>query len=201
VAGVGSTDAELYARAQGGDAAALEELLAHYLPNLHAFVRVRLDAALRARESSMDVVQSVCRELLGARTRFEFRGEDRFRAWLFTAALHKILEKQRFHRLAKRDLARQTPVPADDASAAALHLLTPSHHAMGKETGEALQAALDALSAEHREVITLARIVGLPHKVIAEVMNRREDAVRQLLARAMLRLTAELRARGVELSG
>ncbi|MEZ5962310.1 MAG: sigma-70 family RNA polymerase sigma factor [Planctomycetota bacterium] len=190
-------DAELYERAKNGDAAALEALLEQYLPHLHAFVRLRLDAAVRARESSMDVVQSVCRELLASRHRFEFRGEDRFRAWLFTSALHKILEKQRFHRLAKRDFAREC-APAE-VDAFGVSLLTPSLDAMGKETGRALVAALDALTAEHREVITLARVVRLPHRVIAEVMDRSEEAVRQLLARAVLRLTLLLRERGVEL--
>jgi RNA polymerase sigma-70 factor (ECF subfamily) len=197
---VDPADGELYERAKGGDAAALETLIEHYLPQLHAFVRLRLDAVVRARESSMDVVQSVCRDLLAARERFEFRGEDRFRAWLFTSALNKILEKQRFHRLAKRDLGREQPVATGDESAVAVSLLTPSHAAMGNEAAQALEASLDALSPEHREVITLARIVRLPHKVIAEVMDRSEEAVRQLLARAMLRLTVELRQRGVELS-
>lgn len=199
IAPVDPAEVELYERAKGGDAAAMSELLQRYLPQLHAFVRLRLDAVVRARESSMDVVQSVCRELLAARDRFEFRGEDRFRAWLFTSALNKILEKQRFHRLAKRDAGREQSAPLGEESALAVSLLTPSLVAMGRETARALESALDALSPEHREVITLARIVRLPHKVIAEVMGRREDAVRQLLARAMVRLTMELRQRGVEL--
>jgi RNA polymerase sigma-70 factor (ECF subfamily) len=200
---VDPAEAELFQRATGGDAAAVEQLLERYLPQLHAFVRIRLDAVVRARESSMDVVQSVCRELLGSKETFEFRGEDRFRAWLFTSALRKILEKQRFHRLAKRDLGRELPATAGEeaAAAAAASLLTPSLVAMGKETAQKLEDALDALTPEHREVITLARVVRLPHGVIAEVMDRSEEAVRQLLVRAMLRLTLELRARGVELSG
>jgi RNA polymerase sigma factor (sigma-70 family) len=148
----------------------------------------------------MDVVQSVCRELLAARDSFEFRGEDRFRAWLFTSALRKILEKQRFHRLGKRDLLRELPPATGDELPGALNLLTPSLDAIGRETAQKLEAALDALRPEHREVITLARIVQLPHRVIAEVMERSEEAVRQLLARAVLRLAMELRARGVELS-
>jgi RNA polymerase sigma factor (sigma-70 family) len=195
-------EAELYQRATGGDAAALELLLERYMPQLHAFVRLRLDAVVRARESSMDVVQSVCRELLAAKGAFEFQGEDRFRAWLFTSALNKILEKQRFHRLAKRDLGRELPATAgaEAAEVAAASLLTPSLHAIGRETAQKLEDALDALSPEHREVITLARVVRLPHRVIAEVMERSEEAVRQLLARAVLRLTLELRERGVELS-
>ena len=193
-------DAELYERAQGGDPAALEQLLERYLPQLHAFVRLRLNAVVRARESSMDVVQSVCRELLGSRESYEFRGEDRFRAWLFTSALRKILEKQRFHKFAKRDLKRELPVPTEDEAAIAVTMLTPSLNAIGKETAQKLEEALDALSPEHREVITLARVVRLPHKVIAEVMGRSEESVRQLLVRAVLRLTMELRERGVELA-
>ena len=185
-----------FEQARTGDGAALEQLLAQYLPQLHAFVRVRL-GPLRARESSMDVVQSVCRELLDARTPFEFRGEERFRAWLFTAALNKLNDKRSFHGQQRRDVRREDP-HADEASRLVASLLTPSVDAIGKETAEALQAALAALSEEHREVVTMARIVGLPHRVIAEVLGRSEIAVRQLLVRALLRLAAELRHRGIE---
>lgn len=185
-----------FEQARTGDGAALEQLLAQYLPQLHAFVRVRL-GPLRARESSMDVVQSICRELLDVRTPFEFRGEERFRAWLFTAALNKLNDKRSFHGQQRRDVRREDP-HADEASRLVASLLTPSVDAIGKETAEALQAALAALSEEHREVVTMARIVGLPHRVIAEVLGRSEIAVRQLLVRALLRLATELRRRGIE---
>ena len=56
-----------------------------------------------------------------------------------------------------------------------------------------------ALSDEHREVITLARVVQLPHAVIAESMGRTEAAVRQLLVRALLELSRQLKRRGVSL--
>jgi RNA polymerase sigma-70 factor (ECF subfamily) len=188
-----ATAEEWLEQAQLGDATALERLLESYLPQLHAFVRVRL-GALRAHESTMDVVQSLCRQILRGRDSFEFRGEERFRAWLFTAALSKMLEKHRGHHVGKRDVARNAD---DDVAAVAVSLLTPSAAAMGRETGAALQAAMDALEPDHREVITLARVVRLPHRVTAEVMGRTEPAVRQLLARALLRLASELRARGV----
>jgi hypothetical protein len=41
----------------------------------------------------------------------------------------------------------------------------------------------------------------LPHAVIAEVMERSEAAARQLLARAMVALTRELRRRGIAMEG
>jgi RNA polymerase sigma-70 factor (ECF subfamily) len=187
----------LFDDATRGDRDALDQLLQRYLPQLHAFVRVRLSPGLRARESSLDVVQSVCRELLDARGSFNFRGEERFRAWLFTSALNKLRERHRRLSSARRDPAREVP-EVDDTAAAIAHLLTPSQEAIGNETGAAVAAALAALTEEHREVITLARIVRLPHRVIAEVMSRSEEAARQLLARAMVRLLRELRQRGVE---
>lgn len=191
-------EARLYDRATEGDQDALDRLLQRYLPQLHAFVHARLGAELRARESSLDVVQSVCRELLAAAPGFEFRGEERFRDWLFTAALNKIRDKARFHGRDKRDVAREEG--GDDASLVrAASFLTPSVDAIGRETAEALAAALAELSEEHREVITLARIVQLPYAVIAESMGRSEAAVRQLLVRALLHLSQHLKRRGISL--
>jgi len=190
---------ELYAAASRGEPGAFDLLLERYLPVLHAFVRIRLGPELRRREASMDVVQSVCRQVFAAREVFDFRGEECFRAWLFSSALNKIREKHRFHQLDKRDLSREVHDIEPDGMQLLSSLVTPSQEAMGKETAAALAQALAALPEEHREVISLARIVGLPHRVIAEVMDRSEAAVRQLLGRALVRVTRELRARGVDL--
>ncbi|MFY9342325.1 MAG: sigma factor-like helix-turn-helix DNA-binding protein [Planctomycetota bacterium] len=62
-----------------------------------------------------------------------------------------------------------------------------------------LAAAFAELSEEHREVITLARIVQLPRAAIAASMGRSEAAVRQLLVRAPLQLAQQLKRRGVVL--
>lgn len=191
-------EARLYDRATEGDQDALDRLLQSYLPQLHAFVHARLGPELRARESSVDVVQSVCRELLSARSQFDFRGEERFRGWLFTAALNKVRERHRRLHAGKRDVARE--VDDEQSFASIVNLLTPSQDAIGNETAAALRASLAALSEEHREVITLARLVKLPHKVIAEVMSRSEEATRQLLARAMVQFVRELTRRGVDVS-
>jgi RNA polymerase sigma-70 factor, ECF subfamily len=194
-------DSSPFDRADRGDREALDELLVRYLPQLHTFVHARLGSALRARDSSVDVVQSVCRQLLAASEKFEFRGEDRFRAWLFTAALNKIRERHRRAHADKRDDQRDGGAfdAADASSLAAIaHMLTPSQDAVGRETATALAAALAELSEEHREVITLARLVELPHAVIAEVMGRTEPATRQLLARGMVQLALALRRRGVD---
>lgn len=190
-------DHTLFEAARGGDHGAIERLIERYQPRLHAFIRLRLGDRVRAREATGDVVQSVCRELLAAAPGFEFRGEERFRDWLFTAALNKIRDKQRFHGRGKRDLAREAG--DDDSLVRAASYLTPSVDAIGRETAEALAAALAELSEEHREVVTLARIVQLPYAVIAESMARSEPAVRQLLVRALLQLSQQLKRRGITL--
>lgn len=193
-----SFDHEQFAAARAGDRGAIERLIECYQPRLHAYIRLRLGDRVRAREATMDVVQSVCRELLAAAPGFEFRGEERFRDWLFTAALNKIRDKQRFHGRDKRDVAREQDLD-DGGMQQAASFLTPSVDAIGRETAEALAAALAELREEHREVITLARIVQLPHDVIAESMGRSEAAVRQLLVRALLALSERLKRRGIVL--
>ena len=167
-----------------GDPVAIEEVLRAYLPRLQRFVHLRLGAQLRAREDTLDIVQSTVRELL-QQPDFEWRGEIEFRAWLFQAALHKILEKQRFHGAEKRSPDREVqPATAAFGDAMADHA-SPSRIAGAREELQRLEAAIDKLTEPQREVLTLARIVGLPHAVIAERLGKSEVAVRQLLVRAM----------------
>lgn len=174
-----------------GDAPALDELVASHLPRLHAYVRLRMGPALRAREGTLDVVQSVCREVLAdVRNGFEYRGEAAFRGWLFQAALNKIRDRHRYHDAEKRQALREQPI--DGATAEVYHSLTPSRVAMVRERVRRLEEAFDELPDEYREVITLARIAGLSHAEIAARMDRSSGATRMLLGRALARLGAVL---------
>jgi RNA polymerase sigma-70 factor, ECF subfamily len=176
--------------ASRGDPSAIAEVLQAYLPRLHQFVRARLGPQLRSREDSVDIVQSTVRELLAERD-FEWRGEVEFRAWLFQAALNKIRAKARFHAAEKRN-ADLEAVPNGSTLQAFDTLVadqpTPSRVAMAHEEFQRLETAMAQLSEPHREVLTLARIVGLPHALIAKQLGRSEAAVRQLLVRAMAAL-------------
>jgi RNA polymerase sigma-70 factor (ECF subfamily) len=177
--------------ASRGDPVAIADVLAAYLPRLQRFVHLRLGPALRAREDTLDVLQSTVRELLAAKD-FEWRGEIEFRAWLFQAALNKIREKARFHGAERRAAAREERASAGPTAGGALHDLTPSRVAMAKEELARLEGAFDRLTEAQREVLTLSRIVGLPHAVIAARLGRSEVAVRQLLVRATAALGAAL---------
>lgn len=176
--------------------ARLEELLQQHLPRLRAYIRLRTNRDIRARESHTDLVQSVCREVLAGSSGFEYRGDAAFRKWLYTAALRKIVERDRELRAQKRDVRREVVGDGDDDERglfdAYATVTTPSLVLSRRENIEALERAFDRLSDEHREIVTLARIVGLSHEEIAEQTGRSVVACRQMLRRALIKLQLAL---------
>lgn len=185
--------------AAAGDAEAMNALLAAYLPDLRAFVRLRTGPMLRARESSSDIVQSVCREVLEHADRFRFPGESAFRHWLFTTALRKLSNRRDYYQAGKRDAHREVPLDAGRPTEDDRHLLdvyesfsTPSARAMVREEVARVEAAFDHLTDEQREVVSLAHVVGLSRAEIAERTGRSEGAVRTMLHRALVRLSGLL---------
>ncbi len=184
---------KLLKQATQGDSSAIESLLLRHLPALQAFIRLKSGRQLRAKESSSDVAQSVCVELLGQLPHFKFKGEAAFKNWLFTAALNKIQSRSRYYSAQKRDVGRELGQPAQSRGASCADfyatLATPSRAAMGQEALERFELAFDSLPEDYREVITSSRIIGLSRKEIAEKMGRSEDSVRGLLQRALTRLS------------
>lgn len=181
--------AQVMAAARAGDRAALDELVRRFLPRIRAYVRLRSGPLLRLRESHSDLVQTVCRQLVADLE--DFRGEDEraFQAWLSQLALHKLTERARYHAAERRDPAREIELAdADVLLASYATLSSPSRDAVAREQVARIERAFDALSDDHREVITLACLLELQHRDIAERLGRSEEAVRQLLARARARL-------------
>ena len=190
----------LVGRASRGDADAIETLLAQHAPALAGFVR-RKAGDLTAKESSSDLVQSVCREVLEglAAGKFDYRGEEAFRSWLYDAALYKIQNRRRYWRAQRREGAREVAAPRSDDSAQgqaelARSTRTPSRDAVDREERGELAELLDELPERYRLVVELAHLEGCPHREIARRMDIGEEASRQLLNRALARL-ATLRAR------
>lgn len=189
-----TTILQLAERAAQGDQAAVERLLELHLPAVRAFVRSHMSQKLRARESSSDIVQSVCRELLTHQERFRHPSEGAFAAWLFTTARRKIQNRVRDLDRHKRDAAREQAGGGDDPDLAAVgsayvRFTSPSASVMRREQVERLEAALEQMTPEHREVLTLAHLAGLSRAEIAAQIGSTEEAVRAMLYRAMARLS------------
>jgi len=195
---------QLIERARSGDREALEQLLRNELPGLRAYVRLRAGPALRARESASDLVQSTCREVLGRLDAFQYGGEAGFRNWLYAAALHKIVNRAEHWAAQKRDARREvprhggSPSEADDRGLAEIYctLGTPSQHAIARETLDAMEAAFDRLPDDRREIIVLARVVGLQHADIATRLGCTEATARKRLFRALAELAEWLEPDG-----
>ncbi|MEM7205179.1 MAG: RNA polymerase sigma factor [Planctomycetota bacterium] len=195
---------EILDAARAGDDAARDQLLRAHLPGLRAFVRVHSDERLRAKESTSDLVQSVCREVLLDLSGFRERDPAAFRHWLFTVAQNKIVSRARYFGAACRDSGREQPV--EHVEAAARQVLeafgslaaTPSRHASAREELSRVERAFGELTPDHRQVITLVRVVGLPHAEAAKALGRSEAATRQLLARALAQLALRLVGRSAE---
>jgi RNA polymerase sigma-70 factor (ECF subfamily) len=187
---------DLVARATRNDRAAAEALLVHHLPGVVAYLRLRMGALLRAKESASDLAQSLCREVLGDLSSFEYRGEAAFRHWLYARARHKLVDRHRHHVADKRDPAREVPVAAAEATSLLDGygtVCTPSRDLSAREAVERIERAFDALPEDHKEAITLHRMVGLSHAEIAAHMQRSEGAVRNLVYRGLAQLSLTLR--------
>ena len=91
---------QLLQRAQGGDAAARNDLMDRHRASLHQMVRMRSDRNLAARLDSSDIVQDV---LIEANRRLDdFIAQDGmpFHLWLRQLARDRIIDMHRRHRAA-----------------------------------------------------------------------------------------------------
>lgn len=182
---------------RSGDDVALQDLLSRHYGRLRAFLRLRIDPKLRAKESVSDLVQSVCREVLRQEGKFVFMGEAAFRAWLFEAALLKLRQRRAHYLTQRRDVRREVELASDGAHRAELAAayrttLDPLGATLRKEEMEALERAFDDLDEEPREVLTLRLVCGLSYREIADRLDRSELALRKVASRARARLAAQL---------
>ncbi len=110
-----------------------------------------------------------------------FRKNSKFSSWLCGITLHKCRDVLR---------DRHDTVPLGDVEAVLFdHRADPATHAQRRQEEDILQAALDQLPAEYREVIVLKHIRGLDYGEIQELTGASISAlkVRTYRAREMLK--------------
>lgn len=166
------------------------QLLEEHLPGLRAFVRLRSGGMLRELETSTDLVQSVCREVLENAGRFQHGGGDGFRRWLYRTAIRKIADRYSFYQAAKRDVRREARSAPDDATLLGVYasICSPSQAASAREQVERVERAFDRLPATYRDAVVGAKLLGLSTRELADELGRSEAATRTVLCRAMARL-------------
>jgi len=185
------------AAARAGDAAARSALVAAFGDHVLAAVRAEMGDALRARHEAEDLAQDVWERALRSLDAFRGETEAALRAWLASMAAHVAMDHAR--RARARGAGRDVPLAARDSSASgggagaaglAASAPSPSRVLRRRERSDRLEAALDALSEDHRRVIRLARLEGLPVSEVAARMGRSPNATSMLLLRALRELKA-----------
>ncbi len=193
---------DLLERARAGDREAAETLLARHRPALRHMIGLRLDPRLAARIDASDVVQEV---LLEASRRLQAYLRDPalpFHLWLRQIAKDRIIDAHRRHRQAqRRTLDREQPIHAarsDDRSSAELAAalfdqeLTPASAAMRHELERRLQAAVDSLPEDDREMILMRHFEQMANQEIAALLGLTEPAASMRYLRALRRLKEAL---------
>ena len=173
-----------------------------YRQYLSLIARLQLDQTLLGKISSSDIVQDT---FLNAKRGFsEFRGqsERELVAWLRRIMANRLAEAARFFDTKRRDakLERAMEGRVDQSSLAIDRWLTassptPSEQVSNREQAVLLANALGALPADYREVLVLRHLEDLSFPDISARMNRTLDSVKNVWARAIVKLRSELEAR------
>lgn len=173
----------------------IDALLIEQMPALLVFLRHHTGDELAARESIEDLAQSVCREVLQDSPALQFDDENKFRAHLFLQALRKVVDRARFHRMAKRDMRRERPLPetrSDGEVGVYGRLVTGTQVALARERLELVERALQLLPDAQREAVLLSRVAGLSYEEIARQKGVAESTIRALAARGLTRIAFEV---------
>lgn len=171
------TDVQLVARTQEGDPTAFDALIRKYQPRLYGLVYNMTSNHEDTGDLLQDVFAKAYRSIKG------FRGQSSFYTWLHTIAVNMTINF-----LKKR--GRRYSLSLDDVDSNIqndkefLELTASSDPVREANLGELqrrLNEAMMRLSNEHRMVVTMFDIQGMPHAEIAKIMGISEGTVRSRL--------------------
>jgi RNA polymerase sigma-70 factor (ECF subfamily) len=176
----------LAARAKRGDRAALNDLLESHLRLVYRFVSVKMGSGHPELD---DIVQET---LIGASTSIRtLRGESNAQvaAWLLSIARHKVADHLR---------ARYTGPHESLQSAGGAEIVdagTPvDEQVVAIQRAERLRQAMNLLTPEQEEVLTLRFVLGFGIDEVAAITRRPPGAVKSMQHRALASLHQKLRA-------
>lgn len=184
----------LLSQAKKGDVDAMAALYGLYADRLKGAVKIRLGMKLRDRMESVDLVQSVWKDVLSDMSGFDYRGPDSFFRWLLTRLVHKIQDKGRYFSTGKRDIGKEKRLVGDDSEspgvpAPAAADPTPSKIAMQDEDLDRFIRLLDRIPDPQRRALVLRMRDELTFEQIGKIMDKSADAVRKLYSRGLMRIS------------
>lgn len=186
-------DALLVEKVKQGDQKAFEMLVIKY--------QRRIERLIARMVRDVDLVQDIAQEtfIRAYRALPQFRGESAFYTWLYRIAVNTA--KKALMDLKRDPLVTETALTgrdddSDETSRVENELTdgeTPDALLASKEIATAVNAAIEALSEDLRQAITLREIEGLSYEEIATVMNCPIGTVRSRIFRAREAIAERLR--------
>src|SRR3954469_11739182 len=194
--------------ARKGEPGAVDKLLGEFREPLRQVIGLRLDPAVARRVDASDIVQDVLVEANQRLTEYLKKPDMPFHLWLRHLAQDRIIDTHRRHRLAqRRSVDREQPIArparADESRVALVAQLidterTPNSEAIQVELQRRLNAAIDQLSDDDREIILMRHHEGLSNQEVAHALQLTEAAASMRYLRALRRLRTVLVPDGQE---
>ncbi|RYD37570.1 MAG: sigma-70 family RNA polymerase sigma factor [Verrucomicrobiaceae bacterium] len=170
-------DRVLVERAQEGDCAAFDTLVLKYSPRLHSLIYHMTSH----REDTHDLLQEVFARAF--RNLRSFRGQSGFYTWIYTIAVNLTLnflkKRNRRHSISLDDI--DSGVQNDGEFLELTATSDPVRETGLRELQRHLNEALQKLSEDHRAVVTMFDIQGMPHADISRILGVSEGTVRSRL--------------------
>ena len=187
------TDLPLVQRAQQGDTRAFEMLVIKY--------QRRIERLIGRMVRDVDLVQDIAQEsfIRAYRAMPKFRGDSAFYTWLYRIAVNtakKALVDLKRDPLVSMSTLTGANDDDDETSRVGRELTdgaTPESLLASKEIAQTVNAAIEALSPDLRQAITLREIEGLSYEEIAEMMSCPVGTVRSRIFRAREAIALRLR--------
>ncbi|MEN9418335.1 MAG: hypothetical protein RI988_1955 [Pseudomonadota bacterium] len=186
-------DALLVERVKRGDARAFELLVLKY--------RRRIERLVSRIVRDPDLVPDVAQEtfIRAYRALPNFRGESAFYTWLYRIAVNtarKSVAEQRRDPVVTESALLRADDDADETSrteATLSDVETPDAVLASRQIAQAVNSAIEDLSEDLRQAVTLREIEGLSYEEIAQVMNCPIGTVRSRIFRAREAIAQRLR--------
>ena len=191
-ASVVDVDAALVERVQRGDQRAFEMLVVKY--------QRRIERLIARMVRDTDLVEDIAQEtfIRAYRALPNFRGESAFYTWLYRIGVNTA--KKALLGLKRDPLVTEAALASmdedDDSSRVENEMTsgeTPETLMASRQVAETVNEAIEALSEDLRQAITLREIEGLSYEEISEMMNCPIGTVRSRIFRAREAIASKLR--------
>jgi len=170
-------DKALIARAQKGDARSFDRLVVKYSPRLYGLLYNMTSNHEDANDLMQDVFAKAYRALKG------FRGKSSFYTWIHSIGVNMAINflKKRGRRYAMSLDDLDSSIQNDKEFIELTATSTPVREADLGELQQRLNEAMMKLSHDHRAVVTMFDIQGMPHAEISKILGVSEGTVRSRL--------------------